>query len=79
MIFGGKISYSLYMTHFIVFEMVLKILKWEQFADSPLAVRVSVLACYYVACFVSAVACYKAVEEPGRRAIQRWAARRGLR
>jgi peptidoglycan/LPS O-acetylase OafA/YrhL len=76
MIFGGKISYSLYMTHFIVFEMVLKILKWEQFADSSLAVRVSVLAFYYLACFISAVACYKLVEEPGRRAIQRWAARR---
>ncbi|MBJ7339107.1 acyltransferase [Mycolicibacterium sp.] len=76
MIYGGKISYSLYMTHFIVFEIVRKVLRWEAFADSSLPVRVSVMAFYYFACFVSAVACYKLVEEPGRRAIQRWAARR---
>jgi len=76
MIFGGKISYSLYMTHFIVFEMVRKLLKWQDFADSTLVVRISVMAVYYLACFVSAVVCYKVVEEPGRRAIQRWAKRR---
>lgn len=79
MIFGGKISYSLYMVHFIVFEMVLKILKWERFADSALVVRMSVMAFYYIACLVAAVACYKLVEVPGRRAIQRWAARRRQR
>jgi peptidoglycan/LPS O-acetylase OafA/YrhL len=76
MIFGGKISYSLYMVHFIVFSAVGKVLKWEHFATANLLIRVSVMAFYYLICIALAVACYKMVEEPGRRAIQRVASRR---
>jgi peptidoglycan/LPS O-acetylase OafA/YrhL len=78
MIFGGKISYSLYMVHFIVFAMVGKILQWEHFAAASLPVRVLVMAFYYLVSVVFAVVCYKLVEEPGRRGIQRLAARRRL-
>jgi peptidoglycan/LPS O-acetylase OafA/YrhL len=76
MIFGGKISYSLYMVHFIVFAMVGKILQWEHFADSAFPIRLAVMAFYYLVCVAIAVLCYKLIEEPGRRGIQRLAARR---
>ena len=79
MIFGGKISYSLYMVHYVVFAMAGKVLRWEHFAAAGLPVRLSVMAFYYLVCVAAAVACYKLVEEPGRRAIQRVAARRKSR
>jgi peptidoglycan/LPS O-acetylase OafA/YrhL len=76
MLFGGNISYSLYMVHFIVFIVVGKLLRWEPYENSPLEVRLALMAFYYLTCIVIAIACYYAVEEPARRAIQRAATRR---
>jgi peptidoglycan/LPS O-acetylase OafA/YrhL len=75
-IFGGKISYSLYMVHFIVFAVVGKVLRWEPFETSALPVKLALLAFYFLTCIAIATACYFLVEEPARRAIQRVAATR---
>jgi peptidoglycan/LPS O-acetylase OafA/YrhL len=75
-VFGGKISYSLYMVHFIVFAIVGKILRWEPFETSAVPVRLALMAFYFLTCIVIAIACYFLVEEPARRAIQRIAATR---
>ena len=74
-IFGGKISYSLYMVHFIVFAIVGKVLRWEPFETSALPVRLALIAFYFLTCIAIAIACYFLVEEPARRAIQRIAGR----
>jgi peptidoglycan/LPS O-acetylase OafA/YrhL len=75
-IFGGKISYSLYMVHFIVFAIVGKVLRWEPFETSAVTVRLGLMAFYFLTCIAIAIACYFLVEEPARRAIQRIAAAR---
>lgn len=75
LVFGGKISYSLYMVHFIVVMVVAKLLPWEQFATSSLFVRSAVMIFYFAVCFAAAIACYLLIEEPARRAIQRAAKR----
>jgi peptidoglycan/LPS O-acetylase OafA/YrhL len=76
LIFGGKISYSLYMVHFIVFVTVSKVLRWERFETSALPARFAVMGAYYLTCIAIAIGCYFIVEEPARRAIQRVAAKR---
>ncbi len=76
MIFGGKISYSLYMVHFIVLMMAGKLAPWENYDDSSVVVRVGLLAAYYLTCLLAAMACYFLVEEPARKAIRSATSRR---
>ncbi|WP_066041873.1 acyltransferase family protein [Herbiconiux solani] len=71
MIWGGKVSYSFYMTHFIVLMVVGKLLPWESFEQSSLVVRIGVLVAYFVGVYVAGTACYYLVEEPGRKLIRR--------
>jgi peptidoglycan/LPS O-acetylase OafA/YrhL len=78
-IFGGKISYSLYMVHFVVFAAVSKALRWEPYESASLAVRLALLGLYLLTCFALAVASYFLVEEPARRAIVRMAQSRGAK
>jgi peptidoglycan/LPS O-acetylase OafA/YrhL len=72
---GGRISYSLYMTHFIVFLVTKKLLGWERFVAAPLGVRVAVLIGYAVVVTVAAAAMFYVVEEPGRQLVRRWSTR----
>jgi len=72
---GGRISYSLYMTHFIVFLVTKKLVGWERFVAAPLGVRVAVLIGYALAIIAAATVTFWAVEEPGRRLVRRWSTR----
>lgn len=69
--YGGRISYSLYMVHFLVLMGGGKLLPWETFEGSHLAVRIVVLMAYFGMSLVCAGLLYRFVEEPGRRAIAR--------
>jgi peptidoglycan/LPS O-acetylase OafA/YrhL len=76
MMWGGRVSYSLYMTHFIVLLVVKKLAWWDRFAAAPLPVRLAVLVGYLLAVTAAAAGTYYAVEEPGRRALRRVVGRR---
>ncbi|GCB01218.1 acyltransferase [Mycolicibacterium sp. NCC-Tsukiji] len=78
-VFGGKISYSLYMVHFVVFAAVSKAFRWDAYAGDSLVTRLGLLGFYLVTCFVLAIAAYYLVEEPARRAIARFVERRRLK
>ena len=73
MIFGGKISYSLYMVHFVLLAAFVKVLPWERFETAGLVIRLAVMSFYLAACVAAAALCYFGIEEPARRRIQRWA------
>jgi peptidoglycan/LPS O-acetylase OafA/YrhL len=77
--FGGQISYSLYMVHFLVLIVVGKVLPWSNFENASLLMRIALMTFYFVTCFAIAVACYLFLEEPARRVIHRAAERRALR
>jgi peptidoglycan/LPS O-acetylase OafA/YrhL len=76
MMWGGRISYSVYMTHFILLMVLGEILPAEKFADSNPLVRVGVMAIYYLLAVGVGAVCYYIVEEPARKAIRRFIARR---
>lgn len=76
---GGRISYSLYMTHFIVFLIGKKVVGWDRFVDSSLFVRLGVVTLWAVLVVVAAAGFYYAVEEPGRRLVRRWSTRGAVR
>jgi peptidoglycan/LPS O-acetylase OafA/YrhL len=67
----GRISYSLYMTHFIVFIVVNKIIAWERFVGAPLLARLGVLTAWALLVVASASAAFYLVEEPGRKLMRR--------
>jgi peptidoglycan/LPS O-acetylase OafA/YrhL len=76
MLWGGRVSYSVYMTHFIVLMVLGELLPPERFADGSFLVRVLVMAGYYVAAVAAGAACYYLVEEPARKGIRALLARR---
>jgi len=69
--YGGRISYSLYMTHVIVLMIVGKILRWDDFVDAALPVRLAILGVYFGVVIGVAAATYHWVEVPGRMLIRR--------
>lgn len=73
---GGRISYSVYMTHFIVLMIVGKILPWDHFAGSSLLVRLAVMVGYYAVVVAVGAGMYHLVEEPARKQIRRWSGSR---
>jgi peptidoglycan/LPS O-acetylase OafA/YrhL len=70
MIWGGKISFSVYMTHFILLMLANKLLPWEVFESSSAVVRALALICYFGAVVAVGAACYHFVEEPARKLIR---------
>ncbi|MDQ0279301.1 peptidoglycan/LPS O-acetylase OafA/YrhL [Arthrobacter silviterrae] len=76
--FGGRISYSLYMVHFLVLMVGGKILPWTHFVSSNWIIRLIILLTYYVTSLATAVVVYKLVEEPGRKFISGFS-KRGVR
>jgi peptidoglycan/LPS O-acetylase OafA/YrhL len=68
-VYGGKISYSLYMTHFLVLMVVGKLLPWEHASSAPLLTRLGILTAYAALVLLAAMLTYHWVEEPARRAL----------
>lgn len=68
---GGRISYSVYMTHALVLIVFGKIFRWQDFVGSSLGVRSGVLLAYVGVIVVAGAACYYVVEVPGRKAVRR--------
>ncbi|KXF52004.1 hypothetical protein AXA44_11280 [Rhodococcus sp. SC4] len=63
---GGRISYSLYMVHFIVLNIGGKLLSWNEFTDAALFVRLGVVLAYFAVAVVAADLLYRTIEEPAR-------------
>ncbi len=76
--YGGRISYSLYMWHFLVLMIVGKAMPWGTFTSAALPLRIAVLFAYLGLSVVGAIALYHLVEEPGRRLIRRTPRRSAL-
>ncbi|GHF56762.1 peptidoglycan/LPS O-acetylase OafA/YrhL [Deinococcus metalli] len=74
-LYWGRVSYSLYMTHLIVKQVVGEVLPPERFMGSVVGSVVGTLV-YLVPVAVVAMLMYHVVEEPGRRLIRRVGSRR---
>jgi peptidoglycan/LPS O-acetylase OafA/YrhL len=72
----GRVSYSVYMTHFLVLTAALWALKRMDAETFDLPVRVLVLGISAALVVAAAVVTYYVVEEPARRAIRHRAQRR---
>lgn len=70
-VWGGRISYSLYLTHYLVVYVYLEIVVRNDVADAPFAVRLGGLLLAIVVVVALGAACYHLVEEPARRALSR--------
>ncbi len=78
MVWGGRISYSVYMTHFLIATVLGKIVSWERLAESTVIVRFSLIGGCLVLVVAVGAACYHFVEEPSRKWLRRRVARREL-
>lgn len=73
---GGRISYSLYMTHYLVFLLLKQVVPWHDYEDAPLPIRL-VLVAVMVPWILGTAAClYYFVEEPARKRAMAWWSRR---
>ncbi|MBT1636349.1 acyltransferase family protein [Clavibacter michiganensis] len=79
LLWGGRISYSVYMTHFIVLMVLGVLLPVARFADAGTGVKLAVLVGCYAVVVVVGAACYHLVEEPSRKTIRALIARRSRR
>ncbi|MEU3371804.1 acyltransferase [Streptomyces sp. NPDC006660] len=70
---SGRISYSLYMTHFVTLNLAsLIILRWQHVALHAFPVRIGVLIAYMSFAVGSAHLVCRFIEEPARRRLRRW-------
>lgn len=79
MLWGGRVSYSVYMTHFILLMVLGEVLSPTRFQDHAWFVRAGVLVFYFGTVVLAGWLCYRLVEVPGRRAVNRLAAKTGRR
>lgn len=70
LVYGGRISYALYLVHFVVLDVVLTVL-WQDPANHNVLTPGLALAAplMVLACFGLAAALFRYVEEPGRRLV----------
>ncbi|TFD10165.1 acyltransferase [Cryobacterium sp. TMT1-21] len=68
---GGRISYSVYMTHFLLLMIFGKLLPWDRFENDWIIIRVLLMLAYYAAVVGAGAACYHWVEEPSRKRIRK--------
>jgi peptidoglycan/LPS O-acetylase OafA/YrhL len=66
MLWGGKVSYSVYMTHFIVLMIIGKLMPWQKFEAQPLPLGITILLGYFLAVVATGAAFFFLVEKPGR-------------
>lgn len=71
---GGRVSYSLYLTHWIVILALMKVMDPKALAGTSIVLRLAVLALYLLAIFVVAALTYHVVEEPARTWLRKRAA-----
>ena len=67
MIYGGHISYALYLTHFICLILLRRYFSVEAYTSASFGLRAGVFIGYLVVMLSVAVLTYRLVEEPGRR------------
>ena len=68
--FGGRISYSLYMSHLLLKMVLVKMLSAERFVDSGVVVRLGIIAVYLALILAVASALYFLIEEPFRKLLR---------
>ncbi|WP_302621247.1 acyltransferase family protein [Clavibacter tessellarius] len=76
LLWGGRISYSVYMTHFIVLMVLGALLPVGRFADAGTGVKLAILVGHYAVVVAVGAACYHLVEEPARKAVRSRISRR---
>jgi peptidoglycan/LPS O-acetylase OafA/YrhL len=70
-VWSGRISYSIYLTHYVVASAYVEIVRRNDIATAPVAVRLVGLIQVITAIVALGAAFYHLVEEPARRAISR--------
>lgn len=68
--FGGRVSYSLYMSHLLLKMVLVKLLPAERFVDAGLLVRLGFVALYLLLIMGVATTLYLLVEEPFRKMLR---------
>ena len=76
---AGRVSYSVYVTHFLVIALAYSVLVREGLAAHGLPVRMLLGLLVVVAIVVAGAACYYVVEEPARKGLRRLERRRQSR
>jgi peptidoglycan/LPS O-acetylase OafA/YrhL len=71
MIYGGHISYALYLTHFICLIVLRRAFPVEPFAEAGLIVKLGILLGYCLFMLLVGTLTYGLVEEPSRRWMKR--------
>lgn len=73
MIYGGKISYALYLTHFICLIVLRRALPMENIVTgtNPLTGLLT-LSGYLIVITAAAIVTYQFIEKPGQRLLKRW-------
>ncbi|HEY2342726.1 MAG TPA: hypothetical protein VGH90_06840 [Chthoniobacteraceae bacterium] len=71
----GKVSYALYMSHYLTFQILRRILPATRFVDRSFFVRVTVLLANLGIVLGVAAILYYLVEGPGRNLIRRYSDR----
>lgn len=77
MLWGGRVSYSVYMTHFLLL-MVLGDTLSEHFSSASLPIRMAIVGVYLGGSVIVGATCYYVVEEPSRKLIRRVIARKKI-
>jgi peptidoglycan/LPS O-acetylase OafA/YrhL len=75
-VYGGKISFALYMTHNIVLDLLSHILPTTSFMSSSLPIRAAILTVYALATAIVAALTYHVIEVPAQVAMKRMILRR---
>lgn len=71
MTWGGRISYSVYMTHFLIATVLGKVVDWHRWGDSPVILRAALLLGCLAFVLVVGDLMYRLVEEPSRKYLRR--------
>jgi peptidoglycan/LPS O-acetylase OafA/YrhL len=69
---GGRVSYSLYLSHNLVFVVLRHLVPWTDYVDAALWLRSCVVAITALWIMGAAAGLYYGVEEPARRRLSRW-------
>lgn len=76
MVWSGNLTYSLYLVHCVTYLVIQQVLPYERVDEAPLIVRIGWFTIALVWIALSAIGMYYLVEEPGRKLLMRWWARR---
>jgi peptidoglycan/LPS O-acetylase OafA/YrhL len=71
MIYGGHISYALYLTHFICLIVLRRAFPVENFVEANVMAKLGILVGYCVVILLVAVLTYGLIEEPARKWMKR--------